>query len=233
MKLWYDLHIHSCLSPCGDNDMTPNNIVNMALLKGLDVIAVADHNSCGNVRSVMKVADGNILVVPAMEIETAEEVHILSLFPSIEAAEEMEEIIKNHSSGIVNNSEIFGNQLYMDENDNVTGEEERLLVSATTLDIYETAGFVNNLGGIAVPAHIDRTSYSVISNLGFIPPDINFPCVEITEKNRDIFSKDYKSYNIITDSDAHYLWDISEKARCLEVSNKKIENILQSLCKLP
>ncbi len=233
MKLWYDLHIHSCLSPCGDNDMTPNNIVNMALLKGLDVIAVSDHNSCGNVRSVIKVADGKLLVIPAMEIETAEEVHILSLFPTIEAAEEMEEIIKSHSSGIMNNPEIFGNQFYMDENDNIIGEETRLLVSATTLDIYETASFVKSLGGIAIPAHIDRSSYSVISNLGFIPPDINFPCVEITEKNLETFSKDYKNYNIITDSDAHYLWDISEKVRCFEADNKKIENILQSLCKLP
>lgn len=233
MKFWYDLHIHSCLSPCGDNDMTPNNIVNMALLKGLDVIAVADHNSCGNVRSVMKVADGNLLVVPAMEIETMEEVHMLSLFPNIEAAEEMEKIIKRHSSGILNNPEIFGNQLYMDENDNITGEEEQLLVSATTLDIYETTNFVKSFGGVAIPAHIDRSSYSIISNLGFIPPDISFPCVEITEKNLETFSKDYKNYNIITDSDAHYLWDISEKTRYLEADNKIIENILQSLCKLP
>ena len=233
MKLWYDLHIHSCLSPCGDNDMTPNNIVNMALLKGLDVIAVADHNSCGNVRSVMTVADGNLLVIPAMALETLEEVHMLSLFPTIESAEEMEKIIKSHSSGILNNSEIFGNQFYMDENDNITGEEERLLVNATTLDIYETSSFVKNFGGIAIPAHIDRSSYSIISNLGFIPPDIKFPCVEITEKNLEMYSKDYKNYNIITDSDAHYLWDISEKARYLEVDNQKIENILQSLCKLP
>ncbi len=233
MKLWYDLHIHSCLSPCGDNDMTPNNIVNMALLKGLDVIAVSDHNSCGNVRSVMKVADGRLLVIPAMEIETSEEVHMLSLFPTIEAAEEMENIIKSHSSGIINNPEIFGNQLYMDENDNVTGEETRLLVSATSLDIYETASFVKSLGGVPIPAHIDRSSYSIISNLGFIPPDINFPCVEITEKNLETFSKDYKNFNVITDSDAHYLWDISEKIRYFETDNKIIENILQSLCKLP
>ena len=233
MMLWYDLHIHSCLSPCGDNDMTPNNIVNMALLKKLDVIAVADHNSCGNVRSVMKVADGNLLVIPAMEIETAEEVHMLGLFPSIEAAEEMEEILKNHASGIMNNPEIFGNQYYMNENDEVTGEEKRLLVNASTLDLYETAGFVKNLGGVAIPAHIDRSSYSVISNLGFIPPDIDFPCVEITEKNLELYKKDYQKYNIITDSDAHYLWDISEKRHYFEADNKTIENILQSLCKLP
>ena len=107
MKLYYDLHIHSALSPCGDNDMTPNNIVNMSLLKGLDVIAVTDHNSCGNVRAVQKAAEGRLLVIPGMEIETSEEVHILGLFPCIESAEEMEGIIKDLSAPIKNRPEIF------------------------------------------------------------------------------------------------------------------------------
>ena len=228
-KFYYDLHIHSCLSPCGDNDMTPNNIVNMSILKGLDIIAVADHNSCGNVRAVSDAADGRITVIPAMEITTAEEVHMLSLFPSIEAAEEAEIHIKKNLPDIKNRAEIFGNQYFMDKNDEICGEEEKLLVSATNLDIYEVTDLVSSCGGIAIPAHIDRSSYSIISNLGFIPPDISFPCVEITAKNLESFSQDYKDYRIITNSDAHYLWDISEKERFFEIDNKITENVLKSL----
>ena len=232
MKCYYDLHIHSALSPCGDNDMTPNNIVNMSILKGLDVIAVSDHNTCGNVRAVQKVAEGKLLVIPAMEIETAEEVHMLSLFPNIEAAEEMEKIVKQHLPQIENKAEIFGNQYYMDENDEIIGEEKYLLVNATTLDIYETSKAVSELGGLVIPAHIDRSSYSIISNLGFIPPDINFSCVEISKSATEDFFADYKNYNTITNSDAHYLWDIQEKIHFFEIDNKITKKILETLCKI-
>lgn len=232
MKCYYDLHIHSALSPCGDNDMTPNNIVNMSLLKGLDVIALSDHNTCGNVRAVQKVAGDNILVIPAMEIETQEEVHMLSLFPDISAAEEMEKIVKAHLPKVENKPAIFGNQYYMDENDEICGEEKYLLVSATTLDLYETVNYVKDLGGLAIPAHIDRSSYSIISNLGFIPPDISFPVIEISKKAPENFRNDYKNYNMLTNSDAHYLWDISEKTHFFEIDNKITKNIFETLCKI-
>ena len=94
MRAYYDLHIHSALSPCGDNDMTPNNIVNMSMIKGLDVIALTDHNSCANVRAAMSAAVGKLLVIPGMEIETSEEVHMVALFPDADAAEDMECILK-------------------------------------------------------------------------------------------------------------------------------------------
>lgn len=229
MKIYYDLHIHSALSPCGDNDMTPNNIVNMSILKGLDVIAVTDHNSCGNVRAVMSVAGDKIIVIPGMEIETAEEVHMVSLFRDIESAEEMERIIRKNSVAVENKTDIFGNQYYMDENDEIIGEEPNLLVTATGLDIYSVVKNVEDLGGIIYPAHIDRSSYSVLSNLGFIPPDLNFSTVEITAKKRAEMESDYAAYNVITSSDAHYLWDISEKLYDLDISDKKIGEILSKL----
>lgn len=231
MKYYYDLHIHSALSPCGDADMTPNNIVNMSLLKGLDIIAVSDHNTAGNVRAVQKVAGDNLLVIAGMEITTQEEVHMLSLFPDIERAEEMDKIIKGYLPKIENRADIFGNQLYMDENDEITGEENTLLISATSLDIYETIKAVKELGGIIIPAHIDRSSYSIISNLGFIPPDISFSCVEITDKADESFRKLYENYKIITNSDAHYLFDISEKTHFIEIDNKITKNVIESLCK--
>ena len=231
MKLYYDFHIHSALSPCGDMDMTPNNIVNMSVLKELDAIAITDHNSCGNVRSAMKVAGERILVIPGMEVETSEEVHMVCLFPVIEKAEAMEEIIREASNFPDNKPEIFGNQYYMDENDEITGEEEKLLVSATGLDIYNVVKYVNKLGGVTYPAHIDRTSYSVLSNLGFIPPDLKIDTVEITLKNRESMENEYKQYNVVTSSDAHYLWDISEKNYHLDIMNKNVDEILAKLSK--
>ena len=231
MKLYYDLHIHSALSPCGDNDMTPNNIVNMSLLKGLDIIAVTDHNSCGNIRAVQKAAGDKLLVVPGMEIETSEEVHVVCYFPDVESAEKMNELVKKHLPKIKNRTDIFGNQYYMDENDEICGEEEILLVNATTLDIYSVFDSVRMLGGVAVPAHIDRTSYSVISNLGFIPPDLKTCAVEITKQNLEKLKEKYKDCKILTNSDAHYLENISEKENYINILSKTTKDVLGFLCK--
>ena len=232
MKCYYDLHIHSCLSPCGDGDMTPNNIVNMALIKGLDIISLTDHNSWGNLESVIKAAGDKILVIPGMEVESSEEVHICCYFPTLEACKEMWEIVKKNMQGIKNKPEIFGNQQYMDEEDNIIGEEDELLVAATKLSIDEVFSYTKSLGGVAIPAHIDRTSYSVISNLGFIPDNLDIKTVEITPKNRDKLQNEYKKYNIVSNSDAHYLWDISEPEFFVDIAKKTIADTLEFLCKM-
>ncbi len=232
MKLFYDLHIHSALSPCGDNDMTPNNIVNMSIIKGLDVIAIADHNSAGNVRAAMEVAGDNILIVPAMEVTTSEEVHVLCYFPDIDSAEDMSEFIHSHLPDIKNRTDIFGNQYYMNSEDEVIREEEKLLVSATDLSIYDVAEEAKKRGGIMVPAHIDRDSYSVLANLGFMPPDLVTGAVEITDKNRERLSPEYEKYAIITDSDAHYLENISEPKHWLDILNKNQREIVEILSKI-
>ena len=229
MMAYYDFHIHSALSPCADEDMTPNNIVNMARLKGLSMIAVTDHNSCGNLRAVMQVAANDPLVLPGIEIETAEEVHILGYFPSLEQAEAMEKVVKEHLPFIPNRPEIFGRQLYMDADDTVTGEEEGLLVTATTLDVTDVFSVVQNLGGVAVPAHIDRGSYSILSNLGFLPPELAIRTVEITAKNRARLEERYKSLTILTSSDAHYLGDIAEMEQYIYISTKTTHEILDKL----
>ncbi len=229
MRAYYDFHIHSALSPCADEDMTPNNIVNMARLKGLSMIAVTDHNSCGNLRAVMQVAANDPLVLPGIEIETAEEVHILGYFPSLEQAEAMEKVVKEHLPFIPNRPEIFGRQLYMDADDTVTGEEEGLLVTATTLGVADVFSMVQDLGGVAVPAHIDRSSYSILSNLGFLPPELAIRTVEITAKNRARLEEQYKNLTILTSSDAHYLGDIAEMERYMDISTKTIPEILEKL----
>lgn len=229
MKRYYDLHIHSALSPCGDEDMTPNNIVNMARLKGLDIIAVTDHNACGNVRAVMEVAGDTLTVIPGMEIESSEEVHILGYFPTIEAAEKMEELIRRNSTTVRNRPEIFGRQLYMNAEDEVIGEEDRLLVMASGLTSKEIFYLVRELGGMPVPAHIDRNSYSMISNLGFLPPELSVSAVEITNTGRDEWEKDYQNMSVLTSSDAHYLGDIAEPMWFMDIKDNFIPEILGKL----
>lgn len=230
MKLYYDFHIHSALSPCGDNDMTPNNLINMSIIKGLDAVALTDHNACENVRAAAAVAGDKIIFIPGMEVETSEEVHIVTLFPTADAAEEMQRILTGSSPFIPNRPEIFGNQYIMDENDEICGEIDRMLVTASGLDIYTVVAAAKDLGGIAYPAHIDRESYSVLSNLGFIPPDLDISAVEITEKSRTALEGEYSNrYNIITSSDAHYLWDISERNHYIEVSDTSVRGILNAI----
>lgn len=231
MKLYYDLHIHSALSPCGDNDMTPNNIVNMAIIKGLDMISVTDHNSCGNVRAVIEAAGDRILVIPGMEVETCEEIHVVCYFPTVDKAEKMWDYVKQHMQTIENREEIYGEQLYMDSEDNIIGKEEILLVTATTLDVYAVVAAAKSFGGVALPAHIDRQSYSVISNLGFLPPDLDVSAVEITPKNRSKMENEYKKYKILSNSDAHYLEDISEAEFCVDIMLKSAEKVTEYLCK--
>lgn len=211
--------------------MTPNNIVNMAIIKGLDMIAVTDHNSCGNAAAIADVAGDRLLVVPGMEVETSEEVHVVCYFATLEQSYEMEKAVKQSMKPIKNRSEIFGRQLYLDSEDRIIGEEENLLVCASGLDIYETVRLTRELGGAAVPAHIDRTSYSVLSNLGFLPSDLEVSALEITKANRQSMMKEYPAFNVLTNSDAHYLENISEREYYVELNRKTAQSFIDFLCK--
>lgn len=232
MSLYYDLHIHSALSPCGDEDMTPNNIVNMAYIKGLDIISVTDHNSCRNVRAVIEAAKGVIKVVPGMEVTTSEEVHVLCYFPDIDAAEDMSDFVRANMQGIKNQPDIFGRQLIMDARDEIVGEEEELLINAVNLDIYEVSAETKKRGGLFIPAHIDKSSYSVTSNLGFLPPDLYVDGLEITVQGLEKYGQIYAEYGILTDSDAHYLENISERECFISNKNKTTQKIFEFLCKI-
>ncbi len=235
MNIAYDLHIHSSLSPCADNDMTPNNIVNMSILKGLDVIAITDHNSCANVQAVLNCAKNKpLLVIPGMEIETAEEIHVVCLFPDSEKAAEMQKFVYSKLPAIKNKENIFGEQLILDENDELIRKEDRLLLTSTAITINEVFYLVNfELGGVAIPAHIDRQANSIISSFGIMPEDIDIKCVEISNKNAEkvVISKDSKINNLrrIYSSDAHYLWKIHEKENFIDVERLTIENVIKAL----
>ncbi len=228
MKFFYDLHIHSALSPCGDMDMTPNNIVNMCILKGLDFIAVTDHNSVLNLPAIMECAqNSSLVVVPGMEIETAEEIHILSLFPTIDDAFNAYGILKKHYLNIKNKPDIFGFQAIMNSDDIITDFENDLLVTATKLSLEQVKRMVEDNNGIAIPAHIDRNSYSIISNLGTIP-EIGFTTIELS-KSADITKYKELNIKIITNSDAHYLEDIFEPVNTIDLEEKSAKCLISHL----
>ncbi|HOJ10460.1 MAG TPA: PHP domain-containing protein [Clostridiales bacterium] len=234
MKYYIDLHIHSVLSPCSDKDMTPNNIVNMAILKGLDIIAVTDHNSAENLEAISDCAcKSGILFVPGMEIETREEVHIVCLFPDVERALKMQEKVYKVLPQVKNRPEIFGEQLIMDENDNIIGQLDKMLLTAADMSLEEVCHTMAELGGVMIPAHVDRDSYSIISNLGMIPSEIKTGNLEIS-KNCDLgkFLSLYPQlsrYNFIRSSDAHNLGDILEQSSVLELEEKSIECLLYTI----
>ncbi len=229
--LYYDFHIHSALSPCGDDDMTPNNIVNMAMLKGLDAIAVTDHNTVRNLRVIEKIAgEKDILLLPGMELETAEEIHMLCYFETVDAAEEFEKMIEKYRQPIKNKVDIFGNQFIMDENDNIIDNVDNLLSCALTLQIDDAIDLARSIGGACVPAHVDKSSYSIYSNLGMIPPEYGFKTLELSKKPQAAeFAEKHRlaqGYNLLSSSDAHFLWDIAERTNFLSDCEKCTKNII-------
>ncbi len=238
MTIRYDLHIHSALSPCGDPDMTPNNIVNMALVCGLDMIAVSDHNTVGNVAAVMEAgAQAGITVVPAMELETAEEIHILCLFPTVEQAEKFDkEIVRPALPDLKNDVEIFGHQHLMDAEDHIIGEDTRYLLNATEISIDDLPTLIASFGGVAVPAHIDKPTKSLVGNFGMVGDYMGFKSFELSRNLQEGFiaatpGLGSREYRYIHDSDAHYLQDIGEHSgdNLLDLTKNSAEDLINFL----
>ncbi len=232
MELYYDFHLHSCLSPCGDNDMTPYNLVNMAKLLGMDIIALTDHNTAQNCRAAIGVGERiGLTVIPGMELCTSEEVHLVCLFAELKSAEAFSEYVLSTVPQIKNRPDIFGEQLIMDEGDGIIGTQDLLLTTASGISIENAAKTVGDYGGICYPAHIDRNSYSVISNLGAITPEMNFTAVEMTEQaNQSKLAEKYpiiKNMSIIISSDAHYLESMKEAKHTLCLPANSAEAVMQ------
>jgi len=234
MKYAVDLHIHSALSPCADKDMTPNNIVNMALVKGLDIIALTDHNSGANLEAADKCAKSSgLLLVPGMEVETSEEVHLICLLPNLKFAAELNHHIFHSLPDMKNREDIFGKQIILDENDKITGEEKRMLITATCLSVNDIFLLVKQLNGVVLPAHVDRPSNSMISNLGMIPEDLDIKYLEIS-RNCDEYAfralkPELESYRLIKSSDAHYLGDLLERESLLDLKERSAEAVIDKL----
>ncbi len=228
MRIAVDLHIHSVLSPCADSDMTPNNIINMALLKGLDAIAITDHNSCDNVEAAMKVAGDRLIIVPGMEVQTREEVHLLCYFSNMDKLLAFDVQVRRNFIGILNNPELFGKQQIMNEWDEVIGERREMLISSIDMSIDEVVEEVRRNSGVVVPAHVNRSSYSIISQLGFIPPELGFRMLEISQNN-GYLAPEYLKMPHFYSSDAHSLGQILERECFITVENLSTTGILKFL----
>ena len=230
----YDLHMHSCLSPCADDSMTPPNIANMAYIKGLDIIAVTDHNAAENARAVMKAAaELPLCVIAGMEVTTAEEIHVVCLFPDADSAERASRELFEKLPKIENKPEFFGRQLQMDEEENLIREETRLLSNATSLSYEQVPAFAERFGGFCYPAHIDRDANSVLSNFGMLPEEPHFSALEVYRPERFFSAAENEKYReghaIVTSSDAHQLGDISEREHFLHMEEASFEGVRKAL----
>ncbi len=234
MKLYYDLHIHSCLSPCGDNDMTPYNLVNMAKIFGYDIIALTDHNTCDNCESAIKVGQQiGLTVVPGMELCTSEEIHCVCLFPTLQKAEAFSAFVKTTMLPIKNKEHIFGQQLIMDTEDGILGKEEILLTTASSISIDSLPALMEEYGGVFYPAHIDRSSYSLLSSLGDFPPYLEINCFELTpQADEKVYLEKYEEARdkiIIRSSDAHYLENMREPEFSLDLPENSAAALIEYL----
>ena len=205
-----DLHIHSCLSPCASLDLSPRQIVERAKAEGLDIISVTDHNTAKNVRVVMGLAERQgLTVIPGMEVQTREEIHLLALFPDWPSTAAWDEEVRRHLPDVRNDPEVFGDQPIVDDEGNILNFEERLLLNSLDLPLEVVKRRVEGHGGMIIPSHFDKGSFSLISQLGLIPEDMELEVLEVSHKTQ-FPSMGNVSPRIprIISSDAHRLEDI-------------------------
>ena len=230
MKLYYDLHLHSCLSPCASNENTPADLVNMCALAGLDVIALTDHNSTGNCAAFLSAAQRRgLLALPGMELTTAEEVHVICLFPDLARAQAFGRYVTDRLPPMRNDPRIFGQQLLMDSESTVLGEDLHLLSGATVIPISALSSLMEAFSGVAYPAHIDRTSFSLLSNLGFWDRELGFPLAEISPRCPEHFAerrRDLRRVPLISSSDAHALDQIADARYTMDLPERSAEAVL-------
>ena len=228
---FYDLHIHSCLSPCADNDMTPNNIAGMAAIKGLNILALTDHNSCKNCPAFFEACKRQgIIPIAGMELSTAEDIHLVCLFEELDGAMRFDAEIEKHLMPIKNRPEIFGEQLILDREDELIGEEQTLLISATDLSIDEAVSLARSFGAHVHPAHIDRQSNGIMTILGNIPTEYGFKTFELREreniKELSLTVEELSEDSALICSDAHHLWDINEAENFVMIDDEPYSSAL-------
>jgi 3',5'-nucleoside bisphosphate phosphatase len=205
-----DLHVHTVLSPCAEVEMIPPLIVQTALDKQIDLIAITDHNASANVGAVQKAAQGTrLIVLPGMELQTREEVHVLCLFDTLEQLASWQSLVDSHLPQLENNIEYFGEQFVVDETGEFIRRETQLLLTSVSLSLNEAVEGVSSIGGLAIPAHVDRRAFGLIANLGFVPTDVTIEAVEISRhlSPADAVNKfpQLKNYPLLQGGDVHRL----------------------------
>jgi len=231
---WADLHIHTALSPCAGDEMTPQGIIHKALDHGIKLIAVTDHNSAGNVPSLVKASySSNVLVLPGMEVQTKEEVHLICLFENTELVLAWQEKIYAHLPQVHNDERLFGSQWLLDSLGRRLGSLDRLLLTSTSLSVEEVVEGVNVTGGLCIPAHIDRPSYSLIGNLGFIPPNLQVAALEVSLKcQQNSFIRlhpEAERLKMVISSDAHWLDALGPPRTCFRLKELTWQEIRLAL----
>lgn len=205
-----DVHVHTGLSPCAEDEMTPNNIIRLAKLEGRDFLVISDHHSVGNVAVCQRVGkEHGIAVLPGMELETREEVHVLAIFPDLASAYETERWVEKRLLPVANRPQLFGNQLLFDDSDQIVGQKEVLLAQSLPDPLELVTAQLKKVGALVVPAHIDRRSHGLLGQLGVVPPDLIADGMEVGDaaKLADLKRRfpDLEGCSWVKGSDAHWL----------------------------
>ncbi len=214
--------------------MTPNNIIGMSKLLGLDVIALTDHNSVLNCEAVIKLGEqNNLCVIPGMELTTQEEIHVVCLFPTLEKALLFNDYVKAHQMQFPNRADIYGRQVIMNEFDEEIGEVDNLLILATDISVMNIKELVEGYDGVCYPAHINRDSMSILSSLGEIPPECGFETAEVSSSGNIYELKTahpiLNNMLIVRDSDAHYLEHMKDAENFFELDELTVDSVLEKL----
>lgn len=225
-----DLHIHTCLSPCGSLEMSPEVIVGTALSRGLDAIAITDHNStlqCPEIQTLG--AEAGLTVFAGAEVTTREEAHCLALFGEEEARAAFQEYLELHLPLIPNNPDRFGDQVWVNRKNEIQGEVPWLLISALDQGIDQVAAFVRELGGLFVATHVERPSFSLIGQLGFIDPSLPLDGIEYHDPVRfrqlAVGHTCLSRYTCYSASDAHYPGQIGSRPAIWQAAAPLFENL--------
>jgi len=229
-----DLHIHSCLSPCGELTNYPRHIVERAVEEGLDIIAVTDHNTAENAAAVVRAAEGTELtVLPGMELTSEEEVHVLGVFGDLAGLRPVQDQVFRSLPDVPASKKTAENQVVVDENDDVTGFSARPLLAATRMDVREIVSLIHRFGGLAIASHIDKDAFSVISQLGFIPPGLDFDALEVSPLMTAAAARTAFGLNpaipLVRFSDAHRPEDIGRTSTDFLLAEPSLEEIRSAL----
>ena len=225
-KVRADLHVHTCLSPCADEQMQATAIVKQARKMGLDMIGICDHNSAENAAAVAKAGlREGLSVVPGMEITSREEAHILGLFETESDLMRMQDLVYENLSG-ENSEESFGPQTIVDEWDRVVGTNRRLLIGATALSVERIVEAIHERSGLAIASHVDRERFSLIGQLGFIPKGLRLDAVEVSRPAS--MTQEY-GYPVVISSDAHFIDDIGKNSTCFMIEDLSLGEIRKAL----
>ncbi|MGB8952177.1 MAG: PHP domain-containing protein [Candidatus Aminicenantales bacterium] len=222
-----DLHIHTCLSPCADLEMSPRSIAGQAKIKEIDILGICDHNSAENVPALMKAAHKwDIQILPGIEVTSQEEVHILGLFEDPENAFLLQDKIYANLHG-ENDENAFGSQVVVNHKGEVLRFNKKLLIGASTLPLEEVIDTIHSLGGLAIASHIDREGFSIIGQLGFIPENLSLDALEISPlmTYEDAAKKFNPSFPLTSSSDAHFLKDIGRSTTTFFIAERTLQEI--------